>query len=63
MRYIRTPTGEVFKYEDCEILKDFESDFCETTEVFFNAENQKELANEMFEQTGILVADVKGGET
>ncbi len=59
MRYIRTPTGEVFKYEDCE---DFESDFCETTEVFFNVENQKELANEMFEQTGILVADVKGGE-
>ncbi len=60
MRYIRTPTGEVFKYEDCE---DFESDFCENAEVFFNAENQKELANEMFEQTGILVADVKGGET
>lgn len=52
MRYIRTPTGDVFKYEDCE---DFESDFCEITEVFFNTEKQKELANEMFEQTGILV--------
>ncbi len=60
MRYIRTPTGEVFKYEDCE---DFESDSCETTGVFFNTEKQKELANEMFEQTGILVADAKGGET
>ncbi len=59
MIYIRTPTDEIFKYEDC---KDFESDLCETTEVFFNVENQKELANEMFEQTGILVADVKGGE-
>jgi len=59
MRYIRTPTGEVFKYEDCE---DFEGDFCKNAKVFFNAENQKELANEMFEQTGILVADVKGGE-
>jgi len=57
MRYIRTPTGEVFKYEDC---ADFESDFCETIEVFLNAENQKELTNEMFEQTGILVADMKG---
>lgn len=60
MRYIRTLTGEVFRYEDCE---DFECDFCETTEVFFNAENQKELANEMFKQIRILVADVKGGET
>jgi len=57
MRYIRTPTGEIFKYKDCE---DFESDFCETTEVFFNTKIQKELANEMFEQIGILVADVKG---
>ncbi len=59
MRYIRTPTGEVYKYEDCE---DFESDFCETTEVFFNAENQREWADDLFKQTGILIADMKGGE-
>lgn len=59
MRYIRTPTGDIFKYEDCE---DFESDFCENTEVFFNVESQKELAEELFKQTGILVADMKGGE-
>jgi len=59
MKYIRTPTGEVFQYNECEI---FDDDFCEITEVFSNTEKQKELANEMFEQTGILVADVKGGE-
>lgn len=59
MRYIRTPTGEVYKYDECE---DFENDFCETIEVFFIAENQKKLAEELFEQTGILIADEKGGE-
>lgn len=56
--FIKTPNGKIYHFEDCEILKDFESDFCETTEVFLNTEDtekQKELANEMFEQTGILV--------
>lgn len=57
-RYIRTPKGEVFKYEDCD---DFYDDFCETTEVFSyiedidNTENQQKLAEELFKQTGILV--------
>lgn len=59
MKYVKTPTGEIFPYNECEI---FDDDFCNKSEVFFNAENQKELANEMFEQTGILVANVKGVE-
>lgn len=59
MRYIRTPTGDVFKFDDCEI---FDNDFCDETGVFLNVENQKLLANELFEQTGILIGDVEGGE-
>ena len=47
MRYIRTPTGEVFKYEDCEIFDE---------EAILS---QKELSDLLFEKTGILVADVK----
>lgn len=58
MKYIRTPTGEVFEYDKCTI---FDGDLNDL-ESFFSAENQKELAQELFEQTGILVANVKGGE-
>lgn len=47
MRYIRTPTGEVFKYEDCGIFDEEE------------ILSQKELSDLLFEKTGILVADVK----
>lgn len=57
MKYVKTPQGDIFLCEQCEF---FDDDFCNKSEVFFNAENQKELANEMFEQTGILVANVKG---
>jgi len=59
MKYIKTPTGDVFKYDDCEI---FNEDFCDETEVFLNIEVQKLLANELFEQTGILVGNAEGGE-
>ncbi len=60
MKYIRTPTGEVFQYNECEI---FDDDFCGNSEVFFNTENQKELSKELFESTGILLGELKGGET
>lgn len=60
MKYVETPTGEIFKLDDCRI---FDEDFCCDTDVFFNVENQKELADELFEQTGILVGNMKGGET
>lgn len=59
MKYIRTPTGETFLYSECEI---FDDDFCNEPEVFFNAENQEALAEELFEKTGILVSGLKGGE-
>ena len=59
MKYIKTPTGDVFKFDDCTI---FDDDFCAETGIFLNKENQKELADELFKQTGILVADMKGGE-
>lgn len=50
MRYIRTPTGDIFNFDDCEIF-----DKCESL-------SQKELSDLLFEKTGILVADAKGGE-
>lgn len=59
MKYIRTPTGEIFQYDECEI---FDDDFCDKSEVFFNARNQKELSKELFENTGILVGELESGE-
>ncbi len=59
MKYIRTPTGEIFQYNECEI---FDGDFCNKSEVFFNEENQKELAKELFKNTGILVGEMEGGD-
>ena len=59
MKYIRTPTGEIFQYGECEI---FDDDLHNKSEVFFNAENQKELSKELFENTGILVGELEGGE-
>lgn len=58
MKYIRTPTGEVYKKEEC---VEFDDDL-DNSEVFFNAEKQKILAKELFENTGILVGELKGGE-
>lgn len=59
MKYIRTPTGEIFQYNECEI---FDDDFCNKSEVFFNEENQEKLAKELFENTGILIGGLEGGE-
>ena len=59
MKSIKTPTGEIFQYDECEI---FDNDFCNKSEVFFNAKNQKELSKELFENTGILVGELEGGE-
>lgn len=58
MKYIRTPTGEVYQKEEC---VEFD-DNLDNSEVFFNAEKQKMLGKELFENTGILVGDLKGGE-
>ena len=59
MKFIRTPTGDVYKLDDCMIFEDLDN-----SEVFFNEENQDQgmLAKELFENTGILVGDLKGGE-
>ncbi len=59
MKYIKTPTGEIFKKEDC---IEFDDDFC-NTEVFFHAKNQEDFAKELFEHTGILTAIQGGGDT
>ena len=59
MKYIRTPTGDIFQYDECEI---FDDDFYDKSEVFFNTENQKELSKELFKNTGILVGELEGGE-
>ena len=59
MKCIRTPTGEVFNLDECEI---FDEEFCNEKEMLINSKNQKELTTELFEQTGILIAEVKGGE-
>ena len=54
MKFIKTPTGDVYKLDDD----------LDNSEVFFNEENQDQemLAKELFENTGILVGDLKGGE-
>lgn len=58
MKYIETPTGEVFLYDDCKV---FEGNICDSED--FNYEgNQKCLAKELFENTGILVSELEGGE-
>lgn len=56
MKFIKTPTGDVYKLDDCMIFDDLYN-----SEVFFNAENQdqKMLAKELFENTGILVGELK----
>lgn len=58
MKCIKTPTGEVYKKEEC---VEFDDDL-DNSGVFFNEENQKILAKELFENTGILVGELKGGE-
>lgn len=55
MKYIRTPTGEIIKYDECDI---FDDNYCEISE----AKNQEELSKELFENTGILIGELKGGE-
>lgn len=59
MKFIKTPTGDVYKLDDCIIFDDLDN-----SEVFFDAKNQDQvmLAKELFENTGILVGDLKGGE-
>lgn len=59
MKHIKTPTGDVYKFDDCIIFDDLDN-----FEVFFDVQNQDQeiLAKELFENTGILVGDLKGGE-
>lgn len=59
MKFIKTPTGEIYNFDDCMIFDDLDN-----SEVFFNEENQNQeiLAKELFENTGILVGNLKGGE-
>lgn len=42
---IKTPDGNIYDFNECEIIEE--------------NENQKELAKELFQNTGILIADVK----
>lgn len=58
MKLIETPLGEIYRFDDCKV---FEGGFRDS-EVFFNATNQKSLAKELFENTGILVGELKGGK-
>lgn len=58
MKFIETPAGNVYKLDDCRIF----DDDLDNSEVFFNAKNQEILAKELFENTGILVGELKGGE-
>lgn len=45
---IKAPDGNIYDFDECEIIEE--------------DENQKELAEELFQNIGILIADVKGGE-
>ena len=44
MRYIRTPTGEVFRYEDCEDFENEDNQLC-----------QSELRDLLFQQYGMVL--------
>ena len=59
MKFIKTPTGDVYKSDDCMIFDDLD-----ISNVFFNEEYQDQvmLAKELFENTGILIGSLKGGE-
>lgn len=57
--YLKTPTEQIYPLEDCEIVDDKD---LKVQGVFFDAKNQKELSEELFQNTGILIADMKGGE-
>ncbi len=57
MTFIETPSGDIYKFDDCRIFDDLND-----LEVSFNAENQNNLTNELFENTRILVGELKGGE-
>lgn len=56
MKFIKTPTGDVYKLDDCMIFDDLDN-----SEVFFNTQNQEQemLAKELFKNTGILVGEFK----
>lgn len=45
---IKTPDGNIYELCNCEIIDD--------------NDNQEDLAKELFINTGILIADLKGGE-
>lgn len=58
MKFIETPMGDVYKLDDCKIFVDD----LDNSEVFFNTGKQEKLAKELFENTGILVSELKGGD-
>lgn len=61
MKFIKTPTGDIYKFDDCKIF----DDDLGNPEVFFDEENkaQEILAKELFHDTGILIGELKGGES
>ena len=48
---IKTPDGIIYNLDECEVIYDD-----------INISNQNKLAKEVFEQTGILIAQEKGGD-
>lgn len=46
---IKIPDGSIYDLEECEIIDEDEHE-------------QSKLADELFEQTGILIANQKGGD-
>lgn len=58
MIYIRTPTGDIFRKDEC---IEFDNDL-DNLEVLFDIEDQKILEKELFNNTGILLGELKGGE-
>jgi len=49
---IRTPDGMTYDLDECELIDEDDS----------NTNNQNKLAEEMFKQIGILIANEKGGD-
>lgn len=57
--FLKTPTEQTYNLENCKLIDENDLD---DSDVFFNAGNQEKLVKELFESTGILVGELKGGE-
>lgn len=52
--FLKTPTGNIYNLENCELIDEKDLDDNDNTREFYDAQSQKILAEELFKNTGIL---------